>query len=38
MKGTGNADLGRPRMSVMKRNEAIAGYVFMLPLLLASCF
>ena len=38
MKGTGNADLGRPRMSVMKRNEAIAGYVFMLPLLLGIVF
>ena len=38
MLGNGNADRGRPRMSVMKRNEAIAGYVFMLPLLLGIVF
>ena len=29
---------GTPRMSVMRRNEAIAGYVFMLPLLLGIVF
>ena len=35
MKGKGS---GIGRMSVMRRNEAIAGYVFMLPLLLGIVF
>ena len=29
---------GRRRMSAMRRNEAIAGYLFMLPLLLGIVF
>jgi len=27
----------RPGMSVMRRNEAIAGYIFMMPCCWASC-